>query len=303
MNNRSLIKIYIKSLIKNINIKEIPKEIDVCFDGGAFNGIYSLGCAYYLKVLEELKYLKVKRVSGASIGAWIALIYLTNGDDKINSDDIFKNISKYFKKNTNFRIYKNLVNDFIDKNVDDIDKLNDRLYISYYDINNFELKTISKFKNKEHLCECIIRSSHIPYLMNGKCYYKKRYIDGLMPHIFTDNIRPNLFIKLFTYNKIARAIRCNNEENSQYRIINGIVDINNFFMDGNSDMCSYTNNWSYYYTIERYIREILIINILKFINLIIVLYSQVPLSIKNNNTYIKIYRIIIKFIKEIFFIL
>ena len=303
MNNRSLIKIYIKSLIKNINIKEIPKEIDVCFDGGAFNGIYSLGCAYYLKVLEELKYLKVKRVSGASIGALIALIYLTNADDKINSDDIFKNISKYFKKNTNFRIYKNLVNDFIDKNVDDIDKLNDRLYISYYDINNFELKTISKFKNKEHLCECIIRSSHIPYLMNGKCYYKKRYIDGLMPHIFTDNIRPNLFIKLFTYNKIARAIRSNNEQNSQYRIINGIVDINNFFMDGNSDMCSYTNNWSYYYTIERYIREILIINILKFINLIIVLYSQVPLSIKNNNTYIKIYRIIIKFIKEIFFIL
>jgi hypothetical protein len=124
-----------------------------------------------------------------------------------------------------------------------------------------------------------------------------------MPHIFTDNIRPNLFIKLFTYNKIARAIRSNNEQNSQYRIINGIVDINNFFMDGNSDMCSYTNNWSYYYTIERYIREILIINILKFINLIIVLYSQVPLSIKNNNTYIKIYRIIIKFIKEIFFIL
>jgi hypothetical protein len=300
MNNASLIKIYIKSLIKNINTKEIPKEIDISFDSGAFNGMYSLGCAYYLKVMEELKYLKVKRVSGASIGAWIALIYLTNAD--INSDDIFKDVSKYFKKNCNFKIYKNIIKNFIDKNVDNIDKLNDRLYISYYDINNFELKTISKFKNKEHLYECIIRSSHIPYIMNGKCYYKKRYIDGLMPYIFTDNIRPNLFIKLITYKKIIKAIKFN-EENSQHRIINGIVDINNFFMDGDSDMCSYTNNWSYYYIIERYVREIFIINILKFINLIIVLYTQVPLSIKNNNTYIKILSITKNLIKDIYFIL
>ncbi|BAT21995.1 hypothetical protein [Yellowstone lake mimivirus] len=43
---------------------------------------------------------------------------------------------------------------------------------------------INKFKNKQHLCECIIRSSFVPYLINGELLHKNKYIDGLMPFLF-----------------------------------------------------------------------------------------------------------------------
>ena len=34
----NLLNIYIKTLVDNVNIENIPKELDIVFDGGAFNG-------------------------------------------------------------------------------------------------------------------------------------------------------------------------------------------------------------------------------------------------------------------------
>ena len=51
----NLLNIYIKTLVDNVNIENIPKELDIVFDGGAFNGGMGFGTALYLKELEKKK--------------------------------------------------------------------------------------------------------------------------------------------------------------------------------------------------------------------------------------------------------
>ena len=74
---------YINSLITkktDINIKPKPKSkpkqnVDLVFEGGLFNGSYQLGFLAYIKQMENLQLICVKRVSGCSIGAFMALLY------------------------------------------------------------------------------------------------------------------------------------------------------------------------------------------------------------------------------------
>ena len=43
---------FINTLIENIPEKNLPPEIDLVLDGGAFNGVYMLGGLFYIKELE-----------------------------------------------------------------------------------------------------------------------------------------------------------------------------------------------------------------------------------------------------------
>ena len=45
--------ILINTLIENIPQENIPKEIDLVLDGGAFNGLYMLGGLFYIKEMEK----------------------------------------------------------------------------------------------------------------------------------------------------------------------------------------------------------------------------------------------------------
>ena len=42
----NLLNIYIKTLVDIANIENIPKELDIVFDGGAFNGGMGFGTVY-----------------------------------------------------------------------------------------------------------------------------------------------------------------------------------------------------------------------------------------------------------------
>ena len=101
----NLLNIYIKTLIDNINIENIPKEIDIIFDGGAFNGGMGFGIALYLKALEINQTINVRRVSGCSIGSIIALSYLI--DLKYDINEVFISTCKNFKKTFNLSVFKN----------------------------------------------------------------------------------------------------------------------------------------------------------------------------------------------------
>ena len=72
---------FIKTLIENIPEKHIQLELDLVLDGGAFNGVYMLGGLFYIKELETREKIKIKRVSGCSIGAILGILFLINKMD------------------------------------------------------------------------------------------------------------------------------------------------------------------------------------------------------------------------------
>ena len=56
-------------------------SLDIVFDSGAFNGSYLLGASYYLKEMERRNLVEVHRVSGSSVGAMMALLYVLDSLD------------------------------------------------------------------------------------------------------------------------------------------------------------------------------------------------------------------------------
>ena len=85
----------IKKLADNFPIPKNPKDIDIVIEGGCFNGLYSLGALLLIKELEDRKYFKVHRVSGASIGTIMGFAYLS--DSLLDVPNYFKEIRRCFK--------------------------------------------------------------------------------------------------------------------------------------------------------------------------------------------------------------
>lgn len=279
---------YIKALVINIDKTNLPKKLNLIFDGGAFNGGFAAGVAIYLKCMENHKLIKIHSISGCSIGSLLAVWYLT-GCNQENIMYLEKFMTSY-KINKNLSESKQIINKFIDdvflKDTENaiLSKLNGRLFISYYNIKKHRQQTVSKFKDKEHIIDCILRSSHIPYIMDGSASYKKKYMDGISPHIFNNGF-PSLFIKLLTFQKCSRSIMVKSENNIQYRLLTGVADVNEFFTTGNSDMCSFVGNWSYSNIIQLRAREILFFTIFSLIGLLMVVKSYLPKTVTNSLIY------------------
>jgi hypothetical protein len=279
---------YIKALVTNIDKKNIPRKINVIFDGGAFNGGFAAGVAIYLKCMEEHKIIKVNSISGCSIGSALAVWYLAGCD--IEKIKYLEKFMTSYKRNKDLHECKNIIHDLIDdifsRDTENklLGKLNGHLFISYYNIKKHKQQTVCKFKNKEHIIECILRSSHIPYIMNGSSSYKKKYMDGISPHMFNNSF-PSLFIKLLTFQKCTRAFMIKSENNIHYRLLTGVADINEFFTTGKSDMCSFVGDWSYINILELRIREILFFTIFSLIGWLVILKSYLPKTITDSLIY------------------
>ena len=278
--NNKLLNLYVNTLVKNVDTEKIPKEMDLIFDGGVFNGFIGYGFSMYLNELEKQKKTKIVRVSGCSIGSLLALLYIVNSNKNINIDvnKIFKNITNEFKKNFNFseneKQIKNIVYSIFED--DDLTILKDRLYICYYDMENVEKKVIHNFKNRNHLIDCIMKSSHIPFISSEDFKYKNKYIDGMIPYIFRDNERPSLHVMLITLKNISRIFFNSNEVNANSRIISGVADADEFFTCGKSNMCSYVKKWNN----NRYLfirgRELCCFILIWFIEIFIIVTKYIP---------------------------
>ena len=106
---------FTSSLIKNIPDENIPKEIDLVLDGGAFNGIYMMGSLNYLKQLEKNNKISIIRVSGCSIGGILGVCYLLDKLDNILAlcKDCFKYLRKHQVLKKNVELFKNYFNETI----------------------------------------------------------------------------------------------------------------------------------------------------------------------------------------------
>ena len=303
--NNKLLNLYVNTLVNNINSEKIPDEIDVIFDGGLFNGFIGYGTSVYINELQKQKKTKVVRVSGCSVGSVLALLYIVNSEKELDIDinNIFKKEINGFKENFNFsenvKILRELV--YLLFEDDNLNMLNDRLYISYYDMKKVEKKIVHNFKNRDHLIECLIKSTHIPFISNNNFKYKKKYVDGLTPYIFRDNARPSLHIMLITFKNLSRIFFNSNEVNANSRIISGLADADEFFTCGKSNMCSYIKEWNYKRYLFIRVRELVCFFIIWFIEILIIITKKPFKLATRTRIYFGLKHIFIETYKDIMF--
>lgn len=244
-----MIQTYVEKFIENLpdNIKKNDKPIiiDLVLDGGAFNGSYLIGALYFLKEMEKRNYIKINRISGASIGSVIGFFYFL---DKLDlAIDLYELTKNNFKKKYNLNIVKNLktiLKEHVDENF--YLKIKNKLFISYHNISKIKKIVQSKYENNDDLFEAIIKSCFVPHLIDGNILYENKYIDGMFPYVFKQKKNNKvLYLNILSYNKIINTINIKNEKSNYHRVLTGLIDIHEFFIKGsNTDMCSYVENWT-----------------------------------------------------------
>jgi len=245
---------YVLTLMENIPEHmtkcEKPVKIDLILGGGAFNGSYILGALYFFKELERKKYIEIQRISTCSISSILALLYLTDNLDKANElyfDIIcdFKdkcNLSKLFELKDIFKQY--ITND-------QCRQLDKKLYICYNNIHTQKKSVVNKYKNIDYLFEIITRSCFVPFIIDFQPCYKEKYIDGIIPYFFQSKQAKQLYLDVYTLDKLFYSINIKNEKNNYHRLFEGLLDIHKFFVkQTNTTMCSDLDKWSlYHYTV------------------------------------------------------
>ena len=291
---------FIENLPEELKNNKNPIKLDLVLDGGIFNGSYLVGALYFLKEMEKRNYIKIYRISGCSIGSIVAFIYII---DCLDISENFYNIIFDQLKNTHNLNISQVLNSILENKIpDDIcSKVNNKLYIRYTNIKNRKSKTKCTYKNKEDIINTIIKSSYIPFFMDGNVLFDNKYIDGINPYVFKiSNDRKILHLDLFGYDKIKYLINVKNEKSNFHRILSGVLDIHNFFIKKtNTDMCSYVNEWSLFniarISLKSFIEKILIY----FVYLVFLIQKYTPNKIKD---YL-LYKILSKITYETYVIL
>lgn len=219
-----------------INIKNDVNSELISISPGGFKGFYMLGITSYIKKNYDLSnYI----FSGASAGAWNALLMAYKGDIDFFIDNVLEIKNDLSKKNITLyeveEILKQKILNFT--NNDDYDF--SKLYIGVSTFHNCKLvvNIFSNFENLEDALDCCIASSHIP-LVTGKVLkkYNNIYVfdGGFCNYPYVTNIEPKLHITPHLWNKTHKK--------SIYDITSyttlfskGKYDIYKLFMDGYND--------------------------------------------------------------------
>ena len=299
-----MINQYVEKFIENLpdelkNSKN-PINLDLVLDGGIFNGSYLVGALYFLKEMEKRNYVKICRISGCSIGSIVAFVYIIDCLDI--SESFYSIIFEQLKKTHNLNISKVLRSILENKIPDDIcSTVNNKLYITYTNIKKRTSKTKCTYKNKEEIITTIIKSSYIPFFMDGNLLFENKYMDGIIPYIFeVKNDRKILHLDLFGYDKIKYLINIKNEKSNFHRILSGVLDIHNFFIKQTStDMCSYVNEWSLFNKARICLKSLIEKIVIYFVYLVFLIKKNIPPKLKD---YV-LYKILSKIIYETYVIL
>lgn len=241
-----MIKKYVEKLIKNLpNSSRKLQIIDVVFDGGAFNGSYLVGAAYFLKSMEEKLYVKIDRLSSCSIGSFISLLYVADRLDVF--PDLYKMLSENFKNNHRLNNYIAIckkLEPLLPKNICEL--MTNKVYITFHDLKKNKKIVKSKYKSLADIFEIIYRSCFLPVIMDGNLLHKNRYMDGINSFIFKSEPKKKiLFLNLMSYDKLGSLFNIKNEKTNYHRILSGMLDIHNFYIkEAPTQMCSYVNKWS-----------------------------------------------------------
>ena len=296
-----MVQEYVNKLIENLpdDIKNVktPIIIDLVLDGGAFNGSYLVGALYFLKEMEIRGYVKVDRISGCSIGSLVAFLYFMNELDQI--PQLYDKLRNHFKKYHNLKLIKNIKTMLkcnIPENI--CEKINNKLFICYNNIQKRKKIVKSCYTNVDEIFETIIKSSFVPYLIDGNCLYKNKYIDGINPFIFNkEGGKKILHLDLYGYDKIYGIINIQNEQTNFHRILSGLLDIHSFFIKkSDTQMCRYINERKVTNIVSYFIRS-LIENIIIYAACI---FTFIQANISKNQKDTFFFKIITKMLQDFF---
>jgi hypothetical protein len=241
-----MINQYITRLVDNLpdefKERKTPLRIDLVLDGGLFNGSYLIGALQFLKELERRKYIRVDRISGASIGSIVGLAYLSDTLDSM--PDLYNIVYNEMKNSNTMSCIQDLKNK-LKHDTDLYNKLNNKLYVSYNNIEKKNKVVKYLYKTNDEVFDAISKSCHLPFVIDGKLLYKNKYLDGVNPYMFKPC--PNkkiLYLDLFGYDKLINFFNVKNEKTNCHRILTGMLDIHNFYIkQSETPMCSYVNEW------------------------------------------------------------
>ena len=217
-----MINEYVIKLIENLpdDIKNVnePIKMDVVLDGGIFNGSYHVGALYFLKEMENRKYIKIERISGCSVGSIVGFLYFIDSLDLMPK--LYDLINKEFRQTYNLKLITELKKHLSERIPSDIcERVNGRLYITYNNIKKGTKPVKSVYKDVDDIINTIIKSSYIPYLIDGNVLYENKSIDGITPFIFKERVKKVLYLDLFGSDKLGNLLNVKNEKSNYHRIL------------------------------------------------------------------------------------
>jgi len=298
-----MINEYVIKLIENLpddikNVKE-PIKIDLVLDGGLFNGSYHVGALYFLKEMENRKYIKIERISGCSVGSIVGFLYFIDSLDLMPK--LYDLLSKEFRQTYNLTLLKELKKHLSQHIPNDIcERVNGRLFITYNNIKKGTKPVRSVYKNVDDIINTIIKSSYIPYLIDGNVLYENKSIDGITPFIFKEREKKVLYLDLFGTDKLGNILNVKNEKTNYHRILSGLLDIHSFFIkQSNTPMCSYVNDWSYSNLCFNYLKTIIERICIYLIHVLIFIKKNISVEFKES----VLYKILSKISYDVFIII
>ncbi len=299
-----MINDYVIKLIDNLpddikNVKE-PFVIDLVLDGGIFNGSYLVGALYFLKEMEKRNYIKIDRISGCSIGSIVAFLYYIDALDLMHK--LYEIVNTDFRKTYKLTFLKELKKYLAGRIPDDImQKANNKLFISYHHIKKGIKQVKSCYKDVDEIINTIIRSSFIPFLIDGNILYENKCIDGITPYIFCkESNKKILYLDLYGYDKVGNLLNVKNEKTNFHRILSGLLDIHSFFIKQSSTpMCSYVNDWNIINIGLNYVKLFIEKLCIYFTYLLLFIKDKIPEEFQNT----VFYKILSKIVQDIFIII
>lgn len=162
-------------------LDDFQEEMDMVINGGGLKG-YCAGGIWL--VLDKYKLMKnIKSIRGVSAGSQITSLYLIN-------DRVRQGLRLYYYGRTFKNKVSNTINLFdlnFDLLPDNIHEIANKQNVSFIstEIRWFSIRktTLSNFRSKSHLIQCLKASCSIPFLFNNKWPFcvnieNKYYIDG-----------------------------------------------------------------------------------------------------------------------------
>ena len=298
-----MINEYVIKLIENLpdDIKNVsePIKMDVVLDGGIFNGSYHVGALYFLKEMEKRKYIKIERISGCSVGSIVGFLYFIDSLDLMPK--LYDLINKEFRQTYNLKLITELKKHLSEHIPSDIcERVNGRLYITYNNIKKGTKPVKSVYKDADDIINTIIKSSYIPYLIDGNILYENKSVDGITPFIFKEREKKILYLDLFGSDKLGNLLNVKNEKSNYHRILSGLLDIHSFFIKkSNTPMCSYVNDWSYSNICFNHIKTIIERICIYLIHVLIFIKTNISEQFKET----VLYKILSKISYDVFIII
>jgi len=296
----------VKTFIKTLEKPEKPVNIDIVLEGGGFNGAYEYGVLMLLKEMEAQDFIKVGRISGASVGSILALCYLSNNMHFYT--DHYDIIRESFKETGTLskckEILKERIYGFSDELFESFQQK--KLYITYFDVNKKKQMVQESFANKEDLLLGIVKSCYVPFVFDNNVAYKienEAYMDGGQPFIFKERACDDRRILYITINQLGRLrnmFSLKGEKDQNGRILEGLLDAMQFFTyNKRTTMCSYVNSWNLFDFMVIRCKQAGLLFAAYFIYCILYTHSCIPEGIKTTLLYQLIKTIMITIYKDI----